>query len=377
MVPFSDELGLAPGLHNLFRRLLDFLSKRGVPAARRERPLDPMVVDHETWRVMRRNVRSWPDYREAPNSFRVEVSKPDWDEYWGIDTTRKAESVARYLLKQAADRDLWIAGTPQVAFEASEDVARGGIVVSASFAESKERAHRASADELPGERGSVGPASAFRGGDPDSTMQFQTGTLHPVGATASASPDDTVVAPRARHAQTSRPRDPRATRPLSADETIVLPRATSLVSDLEDTEERTRPEASAEPASAPAKPESTVTEVLPIDVARSAYLLDDGGFRMMVHPGDVIGAVHEGEAMAPDVNIRLDGRGFPDVEARQLSLAATAEGWTITDLAASGTRVDAATGESRVLGPDEAMALSEGDVVYLGAKRPLRFQFGQ
>lgn len=360
MVLVEDELGLAPGIHNLLRRLRGLLSKMGVGSGSASRPLDPMVVDHEAWRMMRRNVRTWPDYREAPNGFQIGVSQPDWDEYWGIDTERKADSVARYLLKQASDKDLWIAGRPQVAFSVSDDVARGEVSIAVSFAESSVKAHRVEAGDMPELDAGIGPAGSFLGDGPAKKV----------------SPDSTVVVPRRQY-----PRGGRVAAPTTwgqpavsvvPEETIVLPRPTAPVADPQATQALTAPTA----LDAPSMASSDATELLPIEVPRAAYLMDDKGFRMLVHPGDVIGAVHEGESMSADVNIRLDGRGFPDVEPRHLSLAATADGWTVTDLATTGTVIETVAGERRTLETDETAALSEGDVIYLGPERPLRFQFG-
>lgn len=368
MVLIDDELGLAPGVHSLWQRLRRFLSKRGIGRdPQHERPLDPMVVDHEAWRVMRRSTRTWPDYREVPNSFRIGVSKADWDEYWGIDTTRKSDNVARYLVRQAADKDLWIAGTPQVEFFSSEEVPRGEVSVEASFAEARGKAHKVEPSDLPTPDYGIAPAASYAEDSED--VPSATVTSKHARPQTKVSPDSTVVVRRGGE----RPAEEdvlstdawEQTMPtVSPGETVVLPRPTMPVHGADDTQT----------LGSSVIPDET--EVLPLDVPRSAYLVDDAGFRMLVHPGDVIGAVHDGESMSADVNIRLDGRGFPHVEPRHLSLAATASGWTVTNLAQSGTRIDDSEGKSRTLGLDEVALLHEGDTLYLGPERPLRFQFG-
>lgn len=392
----DDELGLGPSLHNLFRRIRELLGHAAGDGSREERPLDPMVVDRAAWRAMRRNARTWPSYKEAPNRFEILVSQADWDDYWGVDPERKAESVTSYLLHQAADRGLWIGGTPQVSFAASDEVTRGSVRIEASFAESTDKAHPVTAaDELKVE-GGLQPAQAYLEDKPDGTpdLSAMAASAREVEPGAHVPADETVVVRRA-HPAAGQDQDPWAPRvrrsrgllkgrqrerdeereseelqdvPESVreqltganpDETIVLDRPNMSLDDTQAVPHPVRPEM----ASAP------VPEV--------AYLLGDGGFRMLVHPGDVIGAVQGELEMPDDVNVRLDGRGFPGVEPRQLALNLEDGAWTLTDYPESGTTIDRIDGGSETVRAGETVKLHDGDVIYLGPTRPLRFHLGE
>lgn len=385
----DDELGLGPALHNLFRRIRNFIARSTGHGSQVERPLDPMVVDHEAWLAMRRNARTWPDYKEAPNRFEISVSQADWDEYWGVDPERKAETVARYLLRQAADRGLWIAGAPEVTFSASEDVARGGVTVSASFARSAGKAHPVTSEDMPGE-GGIEPAKAYLHDGPGNTSDLsavarvQSREVEP-GARVAA--EETVVVKRPRPAAGGNDPWERPTRRrrashgmraeerreeaqvseevreqlegASPDKTIVLDRPNTSLDDTQAVPRPVRP--------------GVVTGPVP----EVAYLLGDGGFRMLVHPGDVIGAVQGELGMPDDVNVRLDGRGFPGVEPRQLKLDVGKDGWSLTDYPESGTTIDRIGGGSETVRAGETAQLHDGDVIYLGPTRPMRFHVGE
>lgn len=391
----DDELGLGPSLHNLFRRILGFFGRSAGHGSKGDRPLDPMVVDSEAWRAMRRNARTWPSYKEAPNRFEIKVSQADWSDYWGIDPERKSESVTSYLLHQAADRGLWIGGTPQVSFSASDEVTRGNVQVEASFAESTDKAHPITAkDELEVE-GGLQPAQAYLDDKPDDTSDLSSASVagREVEPGTRVPADETVVvrraqpvagqgqdpwavpARRSRGLRRDRKQEdqrqeaeelqevPESVREQLAganpDETIVLDRPNTSLDDTQAVPHPVRPEMAIKP----------VPEV--------AYLLGDGGFRMLVHPGDVIGAVQGELEMPDDVNVRLDGRGFPGVEPRQIALNLEDGVWTLTDYPESGTTVDRIDGGSETVRAGETVKLNDGDVIYLGPTRPLRFHEGE
>lgn len=381
----DDELGLGPALHNLWRRICELFGRSG--SGRAERPLDPMVVDHEAWRAMRSGARTWPDYKEAPNRFAVRVSQADWDEYWGIDPDRKAESVTRYLLRQAADRDLWVAGEPKVSFSASDEISRGGVAVSASFAENGGAAGSGESSEA--DEAVLKPAKDYLrdspGDAPEPSGAERDARVVEPGAHVPA--DETVVVRRARPSaeqdpwqMPSRPEGGSRRRRsrgrlreeqvpddvreqltgANPDETIVLDRPNTTLDDTQAVPRPVRPEMAAQ------KPASKV-----------AYLLGEGGFRMLVHPGDVIGAVQGELEMPGDVNVRLDGRGFPGVEPKQLRLDLGDAGWTLTDYPESGTTVDRIAGGTETVRAEETVGLNDGDVIYLGPTRPMRFHMGE
>lgn len=351
MSSIDDELGIAPGIHGLVRRIRRFLAGRGLRVGATG-PLDPLVVDNEAWRTMRRSVRPWPDYKEAPNAYRILVSAQDWEEYWGIDAQRKADNVSRYLLKQAADKDYWIAGAPQVSFEESDELAQGDVRVLPSFAETAERAQ-------PVSRSAVSPSEAYAGSreavaevpaeEREPRWDGPADRTAPMMRPQVAPGQDDSLAERLRYAMPD----------ASPDETVILRRVES-------------PAPAGEGGPEAEGPDDTV--VLPADVPPVAYLTDGADFRMAVHPGDVIGAVREGQEVPDDVNLRLDGETFPDVEPRHLSLAATAAGWTVTDLAECGTKLRRASGEEVTLRQGDVASIGEGDVVCLGSDHPLTFE---
>lgn len=108
--------------------------------------------------------------------------------------------------------------------------------------------------------------------------------------------------------------------------------------------------------------------------AGEACLSDGEGFRLQLKSGDCIGAVVEEEDCPPEVNVRLDSDGFPYVEPKQCVIGVVDGRWTITNFAYHGTMLVTARGERLMLGTADPYPLEEGDIVYLGPSRPLRFE---
>ena len=108
--------------------------------------------------------------------------------------------------------------------------------------------------------------------------------------------------------------------------------------------------------------------------AGKARLTDGQGFCLEIESGDCIGAVVEDEECPPEVNVRLDSDRFPYVESKQCSIGVLDGRWTITNFAYHGTMIMTAEGSRMMLGTSEPYALQEGDVVFLGPNRPLRFE---
>ncbi len=322
----EQELGLAPTTHRIKR----WFSKLRPEA---ERSLDPLTVNYEAWRAMRRMVRSWPHYQEAPNFVEVLVSPEDWDDYWGVDTGRKESGVAAYVRACAADKGYWMAGDPQVVVDVDDTIDVGDVVVRCQFAEP------ANQEE---------PAPLVGTGTTSFAAQ-ESGPLPP------------TVPPFLRQ-------DAEVTTRLSADDVRRMQE--------ERAPERPRPD---EPAPAPAtSPEPTPREPPTLrfmDESHDgvAFLVDDAEFRLEVHSGDCIGAVRWGEEVPPEVNVRLDAEGFPYVEGMQCTLAIRDGRWTVTNHATRGTRLTKCDGRRFMLGEPEACPIDEGDVLWLGPMRPLRF----
>lgn len=111
--------------------------------------------------------------------------------------------------------------------------------------------------------------------------------------------------------------------------------------------------------------------------AGEAYLTDKHGFRLVLNSGDIIGAVQEDEYVDPAVNVRLDAAGFPYADAKQCQLGVVGGRWTLVNYAEHGTMLVTTKGERYMLVLPEPYPLQEGDVVYLGPKRPLRFELSQ
>lgn len=113
------------------------------------------------------------------------------------------------------------------------------------------------------------------------------------------------------------------------------------------------------------------------DQAGAAYLCDDGGFRLEIRSGDTIGVVDddgEDDFVPEKVNVRLDAEGFPYAEVMQCQLGVTGGRWTITNFAEHGTMLVTIDGRRYMLSESVPYPISEGDIVYIGPKRPLRFE---
>ncbi len=123
-----------------------------------------------------------------------------------------------------------------------------------------------------------------------------------------------------------------------------------------------------------ASPEPPTLRFVDAKTAGEACLSDGEGFRLQLRSGDCIGAVVEEEDCPPEVNVRLDSDGFPYVEPKQCAIGVVDGRWTITNFAYHGTMVVTASGERLMLGTADPYPLEEGDIVYLGPSRPLRFE---
>ena len=105
-----------------------------------------------------------------------------------------------------------------------------------------------------------------------------------------------------------------------------------------------------------------------------ARLVDDNGFCLTIHSGDCIGAVRAGEDVPEEVNVRLDAKGFPYAAVKQCSLGVSGGTWTVVNHAPTGTMFVRTDGARFMLHQPEPFPISEGDVLYIGPRRPLRFE---
>ena len=108
-----------------------------------------------------------------------------------------------------------------------------------------------------------------------------------------------------------------------------------------------------------------------------ARLVDDNGFRLTIHSGDCIGAVRAGEDVPEEVNVRLDAAGFPYAAIKQCSLEVAGGSWNVVNHAPTGTMLVRADGARFMLHLPEPFPICEGDVLYIGPRRPLRFELSQ
>ena len=109
----------------------------------------------------------------------------------------------------------------------------------------------------------------------------------------------------------------------------------------------------------------------------TARLVDDNGFCLEIHSGDCIGAVRAGESVPEEVNVRLDAEGFPYAAVKQCSLAVAGGSWTVINHAPTGTMLVQADGARFMLHQPEPFPIGEGDVLFIGPRRPLRFELSQ
>lgn len=387
----TDE-DFAPVAHGLARGARAFFGRLTQRGAAEDRPLSPVAVEESAWREMRRNTRAWPEYTEAPNGFLIRVSPDDWKDYWGICAGRKALSVSAHLLQCAAERDLWIAGRPQVRFVEDQSLRRGAVVVDSSFVEvDGGPAPKPAAQTQPEGIVSAGfsPAREYAAGDvpsdPGSTqpelgltrimsrLDLQDQTLVAPATTTQATLDDTLG-----QTMGTEPMEPLVEVPEygDLDTTAWNP---ALHPDVDEAEDVT-PDAEKTTVMRPDDyATKTVAAEPPADdpagtPADEAWLVGARGFRMLVRPGDVIGAVDDEGPVPEDVNIRLDVRYFPGVEPKQLKLDLVDGIWMLTNLARTGTSLGSTNG-GRVLVTDSTPhELHDGDVITMGEDRPLRFE---
>lgn len=303
--PLEDELGLGPVMHRVrrwSRNVFSRIGKGAVPDDRRS--LDPLTVNYAAWHEVKRTVREWPHYKEAANCVEIFVSPEDWEDYWGIDSSRKEAGVAAYVRARAAERGYWISGEPQIYVMPDDGVEIGEVDVTCQFEEPVD-------------------------GDGAS----------PLSSTASHEP---LVSPSADRQ--------------GGQETTVLPLSREQES----------------------KEEPPTLRFVDAKTAGEAMLTDDSrGFCLTIQSGDCIGAVIEGEECPPEVNVRLDSEGFPYVESKQCAIGVLDGRWTVTNYAYHGTMLVTSDGSRLMLGASEPYPLSEGDVLYLGPSRPLRFELSK
>lgn len=109
----------------------------------------------------------------------------------------------------------------------------------------------------------------------------------------------------------------------------------------------------------------------------TARLVDDNGFCLEIHSGDCIGAVRAGESVPEEVNVRLDAEGFPYAAIKQCTLEVIGGSWTVVNHAPTGTMFVRADGARFMLHLPEPFPIGEGDVLYIGPRRPLRFELSR
>lgn len=322
--PLEDELGLGPVTNRVRRWFGNALGRMGMGVRPRDRrTLDPLTVNYEAWDAMRRTVREWPRYKEAANSLEILVSPEDWDEYWGIDAGRKEAAIATYVRARAAEKGFWISGDPQVIIVADDGVEVGDLEVVCQFVE-------------PADGSSPSPVFDTMEHAPLDVSQHVRGQ----DASANAIPQDQQ----------------------SADQR-----------ELEPPDTQRKPFVAYAQAGEPPLPANTVRFV-DEKTAGNAYLTDDHGFRLVLQSGDCIGAVSEVDEVDADVNIRLDADGFPYAEPKQCTLGVVGGRWTVINHAAHGTMLVTSRGARLMLREPEPYPIEEGDILFIGPNRPLRFE---
>ena len=332
--PVEQELGLGPVLYGFRRWLRGLFAKLGL-AAGTHRPLDPITVNYEAWRVVRKSVREWPHYQEAPNCLEVLVSRDDWDDYWGVDAARKEAGVSSYVRAQAMERGLWISGDPQVSVQPDDTLEVGEVEVRCQFVEPQE-------GEVPGDlqgTGSLGGLGSQVQKDAHAESRHVDSRVF--GASPSQMP------------KTNAPADEGSATvpPFLAGQQAVTQELNNV----------------GDPDTLRFISEAQASE-------EEAFLVGEGAFRLAIRPGDCVGAVREGDDVPDEVNLRLDASGFPYVEPMQFSLSIHDGRWAITNHAECGTKIVTHDGARFMLKEEEPFALAEGDVVWLGPDRPVRFE---
>ena len=336
--PVENELGLGPVMHRLRRWSRNKLARLGngtIPEDKRM--LDPLTVNYEAWHEVRRTVREWPQYKEAANSIEILVSPEDWDDYWGIDTSRKEAGVSAYVRARAKEKNYWMAGDPQISVYCEDDIEPGEVEVICRFAEPQEEGV---------------PAGDFSSTAAHEPLVQEHGLEREPHGQASEIVDEAYgeKAPKTERHEERRvvPTTSFASQ-FSQDED----------SKVEDFDEMDGPSA---------------VKFVDASKAGQACLADAHGFRLVLGSGDCIGAVSYGQEVSPEVNVRLDADRFPYVGPKQCSLGVIDGRWMVVNHAKHGTQLVLADGRRLMLGSSDPYPISEGDVLFLGPQRPLRFE---
>ena len=336
----SDRL-LGPVVHRMrrwVRNVASRVSNNLSPEDRRN--LDPITVNYAAWREMRRHVREWPGYWEAPNHLEVLVSPEDWEDYWGIDAARKEQAVAVYVRARAAEKGYWIAGQPQVKVISDEALAAGEVEVECQFVASPDGAPPRPATQLSSQADQIssGPATARH---PETPGPFGPGRArYVIPAAGERARDDGAYGPGPQVSGT---------------------RAQDGVEQGPSTMEFSSAEA-------------TVRFVDAAD-AGEVLLLGKDGLSLTLRSGDCVGAIAPEDDVPPEVTVRLSAREFPYAEAKHFSIGVVGGRWSVVNHASTGTKVLPREGGRLMLRQPEPFPLSAGDVVYLGPYGPLRFEF--
>ncbi len=319
----ESDRAIGPIVHRMRRWVRNAVSRVGDSIGPEDRRnLDPITVNYAAWREMRRHVREWPGFWEAPNRLEVLVSPEDWEDYWGIDAGRKEQSVATYVRARAAEKGYWIAGQPKV--RVIEDVAMsiGEVEVECQFVESPDGTPPRPASQL-------APRTSRRESVPHLSVR------------ADAVPAQSVARGE-RRAWEDAPGVPGAE---LGPQTMAFSPA-----------------------------EETVRFVSP-DEAGKVLLLGTDGLKITLRSGDCVGAVTSADDVPEEVNVRLAAREFPYAEAKHFSIGVAEGRWSVVNHASTGTKVVLRDGGRLMLHQPEPYPLSAGDVVYLGPFGPLRFEF--
>ena len=185
-VGIESDRALGPVVRRMRRWIHNAVSRVGDGIAPEDRrTLDPLTVNYAAWREMRRHVREWPRYREAPNFLEVLVSPEDWDDYWGVDTERKEEAVTTYVRARAAEKGYWIAGNPKVEVVADDAMAIGEVEVTCQFVSAPDGASPRPASQLEAPSGHAVQPESNREPRPasDAARDFRTIEFSPEGTT--------------------------------------------------------------------------------------------------------------------------------------------------------------------------------------------------
>lgn len=323
----EKELGIAPTTNRLKRWFRRLRSDETLT-------LDPLTVNYEAWLAVRHNVREWPHYLEAPNCIDVLVSLEDWDEYWGIDTERKEANVSAYVHSRCAKKGYWMAGEPQVYVSVDESIEAGELEVCCQFVNPQDTA------------------------EPKPLKDQGTAVQMPVTAVPPFLQTNAEVTAR-----------------LTLEE-LEAARAAALAQDVPQAPEQPAPRPDNTWDDEPEDDQKELPTLRFMDAERDgvAFLVGEGAFRLEIHSGDCIGVVRWGEEVPPEVNVRLDAEAFPYAEVMQCTLAVQDGRWTVRNHAARGTRLDKCDGSRYMLGEPDPCPIDDGDVLWLGPERPLRFE---